>query len=122
MDNSLFYRVGGDAAVEAAVNLFYENFINEPKIKGFFTDVDHDEQLVKLRKFFKSIMGGEEEFNRVELRDVHAPLVEKGLNDSHYDIFIKIMTQTLNELDIPVEIAEDFVELCESFRDDVLGH
>lgn len=121
MNQTLFHRVGGEAAVEAAVNRFYDKFLQQESIKDFFENVSIREQKNKFRLFFTQILGGPYTTSDIEIRRVHAPLVERGLNDDHYDLFLKLMEQTLRELEIPEELIEEFIDLTESFRKDVLN-
>ncbi|WP_170115217.1 group I truncated hemoglobin [Pleionea mediterranea] len=121
MNQTLFYRVGGEAAVEAAVNRFYDKFLQQESIIDFFENVSIPEQKNKFRLFFTQILGGPYTTSNIEIRRVHAPLVERGLNDQHYDLFLKLMEQTLRELEIPEELIEEFIDLTESFRKDVLN-
>ena len=51
--SSLFEQLGGEGAVDAAVDIFYRKVLQDDRIKDFFTDVDMDEQ-IKKQKAFKS--------------------------------------------------------------------
>jgi hemoglobin len=44
---SLYERVGGDKAVNAAVELFYRNVLADGCIARFFESVDIDKQITK---------------------------------------------------------------------------
>jgi len=37
---SLYERIGGEAAIDAAVELFYQKVLSDDRIKHFFSDVD----------------------------------------------------------------------------------
>jgi hemoglobin len=120
MNESLFNRIGGEAAVEAAANLFYEKFLTYDEIKPFFKHISIPEQQKKIRAFLTQALGGPSPYTSFDLRRAHAPLLNQGLNDAHVDLFIKIMRDTLLELNIPIELIEEFIEITESFRRDVL--
>ncbi len=120
MSLSLFNRIGGQAAVEAAVNVFYQKFLHTPDIQPFFENIDTKQQEAKLRVFFTMILQREEDYSAERIREAHAPLVERGMNDYHFNIFISLMEETLIELNIPKELTEEFLDVAESFRKDVL--
>ena len=122
MDLSLFNRFGGEATVHAAVNLLLEKLHGAPELYTYFRNVDIKGQQVKLASFFTIIMQGKAEADYAPqvLREKHAPLVAQGLDDKDYDLFIKLMEETLVQLKVPFELVEEFVELTESFRKDVL--
>lgn len=120
MNESLFNRIGGEAAVEAAVNLFYDKFLQYEEVKPFFKGISIPDQQHKIRVFFTQALGGPCEHTAHDIRKAHAPLVMQGLNDHHVDLFIQLMQETLDELNIPMELIEEFIEIAESFRNDVL--
>ena len=37
---SLFNKIGGEGAVDAAVDLFYKKVLEDDRVKGFFTQTD----------------------------------------------------------------------------------
>jgi hemoglobin len=123
MDPSLFRRLGGDLTVQAAANVLYRKLAAEPEVFAFFEDIDLGRQETKLVSFFTIILQGKApaEYAPKKLRIAHAPLVERGLNDSHYETFLRLMQESLNELDVPFELVEEFMEIAESFRHDVLA-
>lgn len=84
-EESLFDRVGGEAALEAAVDLFYKKILADHSLRDFFEGVDMDAQRTKQRSFIKFALGGAPEYTGASLAEVHASLVKNGLNDGHFD-------------------------------------
>ena len=120
MNLSLYERIGGAAMVEAATNKFYVKVMENRKLKPYFKNIDIPEQESKLRKFLMIILRGNTNFNREHLRKVHTPLVKKGLSELHCRVWIRLMSETLSELDVPQIYIEEFVETTELFFDDIL--
>ena len=44
-----------------------------------------------------------------------------GIDDTHFDVVVKHLSDTLLSLGLPEDIMAEVVEICESLRDDVLG-
>ena len=55
------------------------------------------------------------------MREGHAHLVAKGLNDSHFDAVAENLVKTLEELNVPQELIDQVVTIALSTREDVLG-
>jgi len=56
-----------------------------------------------------------------DMREGHAHLVKRGLNDSHFDAVVENLGATLAELGVSDELIGEVVAVCEPTRNDVLG-
>lgn len=118
---SLYERIGGEAAVNAAVDVFYRKVLNDHRINRFFTDVDMDTQIAKQRAFFTMAFGGPNNYTGQDMRNAHARLVKLGLNNSHFDVVMELLGATLVELNVPGDLIAEAAAIAESTRNDVLG-
>ncbi|MET0545113.1 MAG: group 1 truncated hemoglobin [Caulobacterales bacterium] len=118
---SVYDRLGGAAAVDKAVDIFYGKVLGDDRIKSFFDGVDMGRQRQKQKAFLTMAFGGPNNYTGASMRRGHAHLVERGLNDSHMDAVIENLATTLSELGAtPSDIAEVGV-IANSVRNDVLG-
>jgi hemoglobin len=120
-EKSLFDRIGGDAAVNAAVDIFYRKVLADDRISSFFEGVDMDKQAAKQKAFLTMAFGGPHNYTGEDMRKGHAHLVVKGLNDSHFDAVMENLGATLTELNVPGELIAEAAAIAESTRNDVLG-
>lgn len=121
MSDTLFNKLGGEAAVDAAVDIFYRKVLSDDRISGFFEDVDMDRQAAKQKAFLTMAFGGPNQYTGMDMRRGHAHLVAKGLNDSHFDAVVENLAATLQELNVPEADIAAVAALCETTRNDVLG-
>src|SRR5689334_10382381 len=99
METSLYQRLGGEAAVVAAADLFYEKVLADELTRPFFDNVDMDAQIRKMVSFMTWAFGGPAEYRGRDLRSSHAKLVsEQGLSDLHFDVVANHLKATLEEL------------------------
>ncbi len=119
--NSLFDQVGGTQAVEATVDLFYDKLIADDSVKGFFEGIDMDSQRHKLAAFVGTALGASGAYDGRSLREAHAPLVEQGLNDAHFDTVAKHLADTLEELGVDEELISKVMVVIGSTRTDILA-
>ena len=118
---SLYERIGGEAAVNAAVDVFYRKVLADDRINSFFEGVDMDKQAAKQKAFLTMALGGPNNYTGEDMRKGHAHLVERGLNDSHFDAVIENLGATLTELGVPADLIGEAAAIAESTRNDVLG-
>jgi hemoglobin len=118
---SLYDEIGGEPAVNAAVDIFYRKVLQDNRIKHFFDDVDMARQAAKQKAFLTMAFGGPNNYTGEDMRKGHAHLVAKGLNDSHFDAVVDDLVATLKELKVPDNLIAQIGAICESTRNDVLG-
>ncbi|NOT86150.1 MAG: group 1 truncated hemoglobin [Methylococcaceae bacterium] len=118
---SLYERIGGEAAVNAAVELFYRKVLEDHRINRFFSNTNMDEQIAKQKAFFTMSFGGPNSYTGTDMRNAHAPLVKKGLDNSHFDAVMEHLGATLTELKVPGALIAEAAAIAESVRNDVLG-
>ena len=111
----------GAGAVDAAVDIFYRKVLSDDSISGFFDTTDMDDQRAKQKSFLTMAFGGPNEYTGKDMREAHAPLVEKGLNDSHFDAVAGHLQATLEELKVPADLIAQVMAIAGSTRDDVLN-
>jgi hemoglobin len=121
MTETLFNKLGGEAAVNAAVDIFYRKVLNDHRINRFFDNTDMDAQIAKQRAFLTMAFGGPNNYTGTDMRTAHAKLVKTGLNDSHFDAVAGHLSDTLNELKVPQELISQVMVIAGGTRNDVLG-
>ncbi len=121
MNQNLYHKLGGEAAVNAAVDIFYRKVLSDDRISEFFDDVDMESQAAKQKAFLTMAFGGPNNYNGMDMRRGHAHLVKRGLNDSHFDAVVENLAATLKELNVGGDLISEVAALCETTRNDVLG-
>jgi hemoglobin len=121
MSINLFEEIGGQAAVDAAVDIFYRMVLSDESISSFFDDTDMDAQLAKQKSFLTMAFGGPHNYTGKDMRAAHAPLVAKGLNEVHFDAVAGHLQTTLEELNVAENLITEVMAIAGSTRNDVLG-
>jgi hemoglobin len=121
MADTLYEKLGGEAAVNAAVDIFYRKVLADERINMFFEGVDMDKQIAKQKAFLTMAFGGPHSYTGDDMRKGHAHLVERGLNDSHFDAVVENLGAALKELNVPDEFVAEAAAIAGSTRNDVLG-
>ena len=121
MPQALYDSIGGEAAVNAAVDIFYRKVLTDDRISRFFEDVDMDKQITKQKAFLTMVFGGPNRYTGKDMRTGHAHLVKMGLNDSHVDAVIENLDSTLKELGVQDTDIAKVAAIANSVRNDVLS-
>lgn len=119
--SSLFERIGGEAAVDAAVEIFYRKVLTDDRVNGYFDGVDMEQQINKQKGFLTMAFGGPNNYTGKDMREGHKHMVENGLNDSHVDAIIELLGETLQELNVDAGAIQEVADIANSVRDDVLN-
>jgi len=119
-DATLFSQLGGAAAVDAAVDIFYRRVLNDPYVVPFFEGVDMEKQAAKQKAFLTMAFGGPHSYTGKDMREGHRHLIKMGLNDSHFDHILMHIRSTLAELGVGKDLITQVIAVAESTRDDVL--
>lgn len=71
---NLFERIGGAAAVTAAVDRFYERVLADPELRDFFTGVSMSRLKGHQFAFISQVLGGPRRYSGAAMRIVIFPL------------------------------------------------
>ncbi|KTC76533.1 group I truncated hemoglobin [Legionella brunensis] len=121
MSESLFDRLGGQNAVNTAVDIFYRKMLLDERVNYFFDDIDMEQQILKQKGFLTMVFGGPNHYTGKNMQEGHRHLLERGLNDSHVDIVLEHLGATLKELGAHDEDIQKVAAIANSVRDEVLG-
>ena len=118
---SLYDDLGGAKALDAVVDAFYKKVLADDRVNGFFTGTDMEQQARKQKAFLTFAFGGPNKYTGKNMKDGHAHLVARGLDDSHVDAIVEILGATLKEFNVPDAKIQEVAAVAESVRDAVLG-
>jgi hemoglobin len=115
---TLYEKLGGEPAIQKAVEVLYGKVLIDPELMGFFTETDMAFQKKHVREFFTFLTGGSEKYPGKNMREAHKHL---KLTDEHMDIVKRYFGETLSELGVSEEDTKVVVDQIESFRDEALN-
>ncbi len=119
--STVYEQIGGEKAMDAAVELFYRKVLADERISHFFEAVDMERQAAKQKAFLTMVFGGPNTYTGKDMRKAHAHLVKNGLNDSHFNAVMEHLGSTLTELGVPANLIQQMAQTAEGTRADVLN-
>ncbi|HKJ72489.1 MAG TPA: group 1 truncated hemoglobin [Alphaproteobacteria bacterium] len=120
MMTTIYERLGGQPAVDAAVDIFYRKMLADDRVAHFFELTDMDGQIAKQKSFLTLAFGGPNNYTGKDMRNAHQKLVDQGLTDEHVDIVIEHLGSTLKELGVADADIAEVAAVANSVRNDVL--
>ncbi|MCB1091102.1 MAG: hypothetical protein KDL87_06210 [Verrucomicrobiae bacterium] len=116
---SLYQKLGGKAAINAAVDLFYKKMLADERVKHFFDDVNMSRQANKQKAFLSAALGGPIPWEGKDMRTAHKNLPD--LNESHFNAVAENLQTTLEELKVDKTLIDQVMAVVASTKDDVLN-
>ena len=119
MIENLYDLIGGQRTVKAATECFYKKIMEDENLRHFFkrTDMAH---LRSRQVMFISMLLGGQVYTGKDIHEAHSLARDHGLNDAHFDLFLKHFRAALEEVGVPPENAEKVMKPLESKRKAVL--
>ncbi len=115
---SVYDAIGGAAAVDAAVDVFYRKVLMDDTISHFFDSVDMDLQRAKQKAFLTMAFGGPNEYTGADMREAHKKM---DLTEAHFNSVATHLSDTLAELGVAQENIDEVMKIALSVKDDVLN-
>lgn len=118
MSDSLFQKIGGMDAVNAAVEIFYERGLKDQSIKDFYINVEMTTQKEKLKAFLAFAFGAPMAYTGKSKRNTHKQL---NLTEDHFNSVSNHFVSTLQELYIKQNLIDEVAKITLSVKDEVLN-
>lgn len=115
---SLYEQIGGKAAINAAVDLFYTKVLADDTVNFFFEDVSMTRQHNRQKAFIAAALGAPEPWTGKDMRKAHASL---DLEESHFAAIAGHLQATLEELKVKPDLIAQVMAVIGSTKDAVLN-
>lgn len=115
---SVYDRIGGAAAVDAAVDIFYRKVLADDRISEFFDTVDMETQHTKQKAFLTMAFGGPNSYSGKDMRNAHKHM---NLTEEHFNAVAENLVATLKDLNVPETEINEIIGIAGSVKDDVLN-
>jgi len=116
-DATLYDRLGGEPAIGAVVDEFYDRVLDDERVAHHFDDVEMADQRSHQTKFLSAVTGGPMQYEGEDMRTAHEAM---GITDAEFDAVAAHLDGALREFDVADADREAVMETVEGFRDDVV--
>ena len=116
-DATLYDRLGGEPAIGAVVNEFYDRVLADERVSHHFDDVEMAEQRSHQTKFLSAVTGGPMRYGGDDMETAHEEL---GVTDAEFDAIAAHLDAALREFDVADADREAVMETVDGFRGDIV--
>ena len=120
--DSVYARIGGEPAIDAAVEIFYKKIQADESIAYMFADTNWKRQKAHQKKFLTQALGGPKNYSGETMRNAHKH-VNKGEfpTEDHFNAVAGHLVSTLQELGVEQSMIDEVVAVVLTTKADVLG-
>lgn len=69
--DSLYARLGGEPAIGAVVDKFYDFMMVDPRVLDFFKNTDMEKQRSRQKQFITLVTGGPNKYEGKDMKEAH---------------------------------------------------
>jgi hemoglobin len=95
---TIYDAIGGDTALVAVVDDFYDRVLADPELAGFFAGTSMAKLKGRQVEFFAAALGGPLPYDGASMRDAHRG---RGIEQRHFDLVAGHLVASLNEAGVP---------------------
>ena len=117
-NETLYERLGGEPAIGAIVNEFYDRVLADDRVNHYFDDVDMADQRSHQTKFLSAVTGGPIRYEGEEMATAHEEL---AITAAEFDTVATHLDEALRAFDVDDADREAVMEAVAGFEDDVVG-
>lgn len=117
-ESSLYHKLGGWKAIDAAVDAFYVKVLADKRVNHFFEDISMPKQHRKQKEFLSAALGGPLPWTGKDMRKAHDGM---GLTEEHFNAIAENLIATLKDLKVSQELIDQVIAVVATTKDDVLG-
>jgi hemoglobin len=114
---SLYQQLGGEPAIDAVVEKFYDIMLLDTRVNYLFKNTDMKRQRLMQKKFLNHVLGGAP-YDGKNMKEAHKKL---KLTDQHFDAVGENLAAAMKSLSVKQDLIDQVIAIAETTRNDVLG-
>ena len=115
---SIFQAIGGEPALVAVVDDFYERVLADPQLAGFFAGANMPKLKGRQVEFFAAALGGPDVYRGASMRDAHAG---RGISQADFDQVAFHLTRALADAGVPAETISQIAAAITPLAGDIVS-
>lgn len=101
---TLFEKLGGEAAVSAVVDKFYEFMLADPQVSHFFASTDMNKQRCRQKQFITMVTGGPHNYEGTDMHTAHCKF---NIQKKDFDVTWKHLEEALLHFSVDMDLVNE---------------
>ncbi|TNC19241.1 group I truncated hemoglobin [Amycolatopsis alkalitolerans] len=115
---SIYEEIGGQEALIAVVDDFYDRVLADPALAVFFTGTTMPRLKGMQVEFFAAALGGPDEYRGRSMKDVHRG---RGIGQEHFNLVAKYLVEALSAAGVPQPTVDTIIGAIAPLADDIVS-
>jgi hemoglobin len=107
-DVTIYEAIGGEDALIAVVDDFYDRVVADPELAGFFAGIAMNRLKGKQIEFFAAALGGPHVYSGAHMREIHRG---RGIGQEHFDLVAGHLVGALEAAGVPQDTVAQIVNV-----------
>ncbi|ASS76211.1 group 1 truncated hemoglobin [Tumebacillus algifaecis] len=117
-NTSLYAKLGGQEAIAAVVDNFYDRLLQDDTVNEFFKHTDMEKQRRHQAMFISFALGGPNQYTGKSMAHAHAGM---NLQMSHFMAVANHLSAALRDFHVSEEDIQTVINHLLTLKDDILG-
>ena len=117
-DASIYDAIGGEQALTAVVDDFYNRVIDDPALAGFFMGTNMTRLKGRQVEFFAAALGGPDIYTGASMRQAHQG---RGIAQEHFDLVAGHLVAALSGAGVPQPLIGQIVGVVAPLSADIVS-
>lgn len=115
---SIYDTIGGEPALAAVVDDFYDRVVSDPALAGFFIGTNMTRLKGRQVEFFAAALGGPDIYTGATMRQAHQG---RGIAQEHFDLVAGHLVAALGGAGVPGDLIGQIVDVVAPLSKDIVA-
>jgi hemoglobin len=115
---SIYEAIGGEPALVAVVDDFYDRVVGDPQLESFFVGVNMPKLKGRQVEFFAAALGGPDVYQGPSMRDAH---IGRGITQADFDKVAYHLTDALAAAGVPAQTIGQISAAVTPLADEIVS-
>jgi hemoglobin len=115
---SVYERIGGQEALIAVVDDFYERVLAEPDLARYFAGSPMNRLKGKQVEFFAAALGGPDHYDGLSMKEAHRG---RGITQEDFGKVAKLLAESLSAAGVPADTVDEIIGAIAPLSQDIVA-